>query len=1390
MNTPHTTYRIQFHKHFNFDQFEQTIGYLSTLGVDCIYASPILQAVPGSMHGYGGTDVQQINPEIGSFAQLKKIHTKLKKHQIKWLQDIVPNHMALHQDNTWLMDVFRFGRCSAYHTYFDTALTTPYLQDDRIMVPVLGDSLDNCLRDQQLSVTVQGKQLYVQYHDTKLPLRPMSYLIILKDLIDGSDHAATLEQRLAAAETHADAGSWKELASEIYDTFEKCAPASLLHSIEQFNTDKEKLATLLSLQHYRLCHWQETDMRINYRRFFTVNGLICLNMQSKSTFRAAHVFIQSLLDEGLVQGLRIDHIDGLNNPTQYLRRLRQLSGDDTYIIAEKILGINEALPESWPIQGTTGYEFLALSNNVCIDRKGKKKLTRYYEHLIGHPIEIEKEQYQKKKDIITQHMQGEIDNLADYFLHLNLSQKTVDRDDLKVALTLLLTYFPVYRLYDDAFPLPAASFTRFMDVFDSMAQDPEAPSTAVSILRDTIRYAQRKADSKYRKKAVAFLLRCMQFTGPVMAKGVEDTLMYTFNRFVALNEVGNHPKNFGIRKKDFHHRMQQRQDKWPTSLNASATHDTKRGEDARARLFTLSSIAEEWIQQVNHWEDTVQQSYADKLPDANDRYFVYQTLYAAHPMPGQSIDGFNERLRDYLTKYLREGKEHSDWTAPNIRNEKSLHEFADFLLDPQDIFYPAFLPFFEATVDFGIINSLAQLVLKFTCPGIPDIYQGTELWDLSFVDPDNRRDVGYTERMEYLQQIQGLSPEAALPVLWGERYNGKIKLWLLNRLIRIRQQSAPLRSDGDYIALEVKGKYRRNILAYARAKGNEWVVSIVPVHLAGIPEINIQSLLDFDWADTRVVLQEGVHQWEHALLPLRGEGNELLLSSLFKELPLAVLTSQVKEKARRAGILLPITALATPYGIGDLGSSAFAFMQQLKNAGQSYWQVLPISPISQAQYYSPYSTMSTMAGNPLLIDVEQLKEEGLLTTEECREASVRPQQKINYPLVQAAKQKLLNQAYKRVDFEQEPDFSRFCHDESSWLDDYALFAILHKQHQNSPWYQWPEVYRARDGQALSDFGKKHAMAIHREKWIQYIFFKQWKTLQQYGRQIGIKLIGDVPFYVGHDSADVWCLPQFFSLKPDGTARSIAGVPPDYFNAEGQLWGMPVYDWQRLRQDNYRWWMDRLKQQARLFDLVRLDHFRAFVAYWKVAAEQDSARGGRWIQGPGADFLERLKDEIPTMPFIAEDLGDIDATVYKLRDAYGLPGMRVLQFAFGEDMPRSCHTPHRYTKNCIVYTGTHDNNTLRGWYAEELDRVGRTRLSAYSGFKINKHNVHTQLIRMAYASVADTVIIPMQDILALDSDHRVNSPAKTDGNWDWQLLPDAFGKKHEKALRQLTWIYNR
>ena len=1391
-NVPHTTYRIQFHKDFNFVDFQAIIPYLRELGIDTVYASPILQAKAGSLHGYDSTDMNQLNSELGTTEDLRRIKKLLDKYNIKWLQDIVPNHMAFHTTNAWLMNLLEFGKASTYSDFFDTCYSSNLFEKGKLMVPFLGKTVNEAIGCSELKVVHFNGRLWLSCHGQSYTLRPESYCFILDDHLHATheDFNGLLVQ-INTIQATGDHVGWDGLRMGLLDGL---SDKEINDILKMFNDDFEGLQTLVDSQYYELCPWWESNKRINFRRFFTVNELICMNVQDPQVFAQTHSLIQKLVSEGLIDGLRIDHIDGLYNPTNYLMNLRELVGSKPYIVVEKILGEDEELPRNWPVQGTTGYEFLSTCNNLCTNKSGKKNLDLYYNKLVGSKESLIKIQHTKKCEILENHMQGELDNLV-RLLEIVMGEMSASNiSDVKAILKAFLALFPVYRLYDDHFPLAKSSFLLLSSLFEKMTSDRKLDQQLVRKFRLLFEDAQQNPTAVGREQLTEFLLRCMQLSGPVMAKGVEDTLMYTYNRFIGHNEVGDHPRNFGLSTKKFHKLMRQRQKYWPLSMNASSTHDTKRGEDARSRLSVLTAMSQKWIKQVQIWQDIVWNEYRSDLPHPNDEYFIYQTLIASYPMEkqeGSSDESFEKRLLAYLIKYLREGKERSSWENPNLAYESTVQEFASFLLDKDRPFFKSFYQFIAVVADYGILNSLTQQILKFTCPGVPDIYQGSELWNFSFVDPDNRRSVNYLLHKEYLDAIASMDKKEQIQNLWHSRHDGKIKLWLVQRLAKLRKDDRTLAGESSYIALKVSGRYRKHILAFARRNGDDWLAVIVPLHLAALGKVSKFAPCSFDWSDTTVHLAANQEvKWKHLIAEDIGEGKEIELNRLFKELPLAILKYKVYPSQRSAGILMHVSSLPSPYGIGDLGPEARRFIDQLHQSGQTWWQMLPLGPTDSNQCHSPYSTLSSRAGNPLFIDLKDLVKMGLLEGSELKGIKRKFSLTIDFDEVKSSKNKLLEKAFDRLPPELNIRFTEFLQNESSWLDDYALFKILKMEQGNRPWYEWNSLYRLRDKAALTEIAKKFNKELQREKWIQYIFYSQWDSLRRYAKDHGVRFMGDVPYYVAHDSVDVWVNPKLFSLTDDGKLRTVAGVPPDYFNEDGQLWGMPVYNWSALKETGYRWWIDRLAHNCRLFDQVRLDHFRAFAAFWEVSVDADSAKHGQWITGPGIDFFDRAKDELGNMPFVAEDLGDIDAAVYKVRDHYNLPGMAVLQFAFGKDMTKSPHIPHQYSRTTVAYTGTHDNNTNLSWYNQDLSQSDKSRISKYFGRSIDSSTINNVLIRSLYASVADIVIVPMQDILNLDGSCRMNRPASTTGNWLWRIEQTAYCKSIQNQLYNYTKIYNR
>jgi malto-oligosyltrehalose synthase/4-alpha-glucanotransferase len=1329
MINPISTYRIQFHKDFNFKQFQEVIDYLKKLGVATLYASPVFKAVPGSNHGYDGLHPHEINPEIGSLDQLREISKDLKASDINWLQDIVPNHMGFHSENKWLMDVLEKGKESKYAKFFDIDWR------EKIMIPFLGGSLDEVISNNELKISIRDEKPVVQYYDSWYPLKPG---------------------------TNAD---------------EK--------------TSGEALKKVLDEQHYRLCSWKETDSKINYRRFFTINSLICLNIHDDEVFNEYHSFIKELIDEGILDGLRIDHIDGLYDPTKYLQQLKDLAGDDKYITVEKILQPGEGLPKYWAAHGNTGYDFLALVNNLFTQTRSEQQFTEFYQQLTGDFSPIELHVQNKKAHILFHHMQGELDNLYRLFRDLNIISKrafaTIRQDDLKEAIAEFLIHCPVYRFYGNNFPLSNEEAAAVQSIFNKIGRHNVDLSSAVGLLEQAILHNPPQGDMERNERAAHFYKRCMQFSGPLMAKGVEDTLMYTYNRFIAHNEVGDQPSSFGLSPKQFHDAMAARAIQWAYSQNATSTHDTKRGEDVRARLNVLTDVPELWFSKVAEWQQL--NAEAKGIVDDNDEYFIYQSLVGSYPFPGDDASEFENRMNEYLQKAFREAKTHSNWTEPNEEYETAVKNFVAHLLKKDTQFWNSFQDLLQQISDHGIINSLTQVLLKFTCPGVPDVYQGCEGWDLSFVDPDNRRPVDYEQRSKWLDEITS-ADNIDFAVLWQERYSGKIKLWLTHQLFNFRKQQPELLAQGEYIPLEIHGKYKDNIIAFARKFRQHIYMIAAPLHTAEI--FKDADVLNFDWEDTRITLPQDVDaEWDDIFTEVEEKyKGEVRITEAFASRPFLIWKGKQKIKERSAGILLHISSLASPYGIGDMGTEAKAFADFLYNSKQKYWQLLPLNPTEGGQGHSPYSAVSAMAGNTLLISPDQLAKERLIDQKELSKYHISNEGKVKYAEVEKAKEELLNKAFWQfVKDDNRTDFEVFCEKESYWLNDFAYFSFLKQHNGGKPWFQWSDEYKLRDKSALNNLDEEFSDDLYRIKWLQYIFNKQWKELKAYCNERNISFVGDLPIYVSYDSSDVWSNREIFAIDENGNATGVAGVPPDAFSADGQLWGMPVFKWDVLKERGYDWWLQRIKRNRELFDIIRIDHFRAFAAYWEVPAGELTAKNGQWKEGPGSDFFKAVQNELGELPFIAEDLGDVDDTVFNLRDEFTLPGMKVLQFAFGGDMPQSVHIPHNHSRNFVVYTGTHDNDTTRGWY-KSADQQTKDLLNQYAGKEVFEEEVHWVLARMAYGSVARIAILPMQDVLNLDESARMNIPASADSNWAWRLTLGQVNKDVENKLRHLVHMFNR
>ncbi len=495
---------------------------------------------------------------------------------------------------------------------------------------------------------------------------------------------------------------------------------------------------------------------------------------------------------------------------------------------------------------------------------------------------------------------------------------------------------------------------------------------------------------------------------------------------------------------------------------------------------------------------------------------------------------------------------------------------------------------------------------------------------------------------------------------------------------------------------------------------------------------------------------------------------------------------------RGNGILLHITSLPSPYGIGDFGKEAYWFVDILAENYQSFWQILPLNQTCAVYGNSPYSSFSAYAGNTILISPDLMVEDGVLLKSDIEGYPSFTRESVDYNAVTKYKEEIFRKAFERNkdSLAEHHEFNTFCNENLYWLEDYSLFVSIKKYFNNVDWSKWPESLRDRKEEELKEWKKKLQENILKEHFLQYIFFKQWHSLKDYCDHKGVHIIGDLPIYVNYDSADVWANPEIFKLTDEKKPVFVAGVPPDYFSSTGQLWGHPVYDWAVLKETGYLWWIKRIEHNLRFFHMFRLDHFRGFVGYWEIHAGEEFATNGHWAEAPARDFFNTIVNHFDHLPLIAEDLGVITPDVREVMELYGFPGMKVLLFAFGEDLPSNPYAPHNYTRNGVAYTGTHDNNTARGWFNDETSAEDRKRIFDYIGHQVSEDQIHWELIKLIMSSVADMVIIPMQDLLGLEEDSRMNLPASSDGNWEWRLVPERLSPAITKKLSEMTKIYGR
>ncbi len=880
MYLPSSTYRVQLNSSYTFSQLQSILDYLDKLGISTIYASPITTAIKGSTHGYDVCNPDAVNPEIGTEEELENIARTLSAKRMGWLQDIVPNHMAFITDNDRLMDVMERGASSPYHSYFDINWNhfDPVYRG-KLMVPFIGKDLNNAIADNEIKV-VWEHGIFLSYFDAKYPVAAdsLSFIFSNPDNRKTKEHTDIFLQKL-----NSNKEEWTAARQEWLTGLESEAEA-IQAALDTINQDKALLRKFIDKQHYFLTWFKITESEIDFRRFFTVNQLICLRMEDEFVFDDYHRYVHQLYSKGLVQGLRIDHIDGLYHPQQYVDRLRQRFGEDCYLIAEKILEYNEDISRDWKLQGTSGYEFLSFTNQLLTDKTGAEKLLSFYKELVPQPSSYEDIVFEKKHHFLLTQMGGELQNLLHLAGELNIFKKdTFDKDKLAEALAILMASFPVYRIYPDAYPLHSEALQIAQKAFSKAEAKNGDAQHEMSLLK-TVFTADGTEPEDANK--LLFLMRLMQFTGPLAAKGVEDTTFYVYNPLISHNEVGDSPSQLGISIPDFHNKMKSRQQNNPYSLNATSTHDTKRGEDGRMRINALAALADEWIQNVNHWRQIntpfISLVNSKPAPSTNDEYFIYQSLIGAFPEDLKVTEAFTSRTMAFIEKALREAKVETTYGAPNAEYEEACKHFISSLLDEQHPFLQSFVSFLEKVINIATLYSLIQTIIKITAPGIPDIYQGCELWDVSYVDPDNRRPVDYECRIRNLNEIMEKEKEgtnAVLSFIHQYKKEGREKLYATYKTLNLRRSYNDVFLDGDYIPLSTSDD---GLIAYARKKNNQWIIVVVPLQ-----EEIIQA------KDLSVVLPgDAPNEWQNIYTneTLQADGLLKLQNSL-QQFPVAVLIS-------------------------------------------------------------------------------------------------------------------------------------------------------------------------------------------------------------------------------------------------------------------------------------------------------------------------------------------------------------------------------------------------------------------------------------------------------------------------------------------------------------------
>ena len=929
MNMPTATYRIQFNPAFGFKSAQPVISYLADLGISDLYASPIFQAVKGSTHGYDVVDPNQLNPELGELSDLEGLAAALKAYNMGWIQDIVPNHMAIDSENRMLMDILENGSSSRYFQFFDVDWDYPAASlDKRILAPFLGRFYGECLEDGEIALQYGPDGFKVAYFNLAFPLRIESYLNLFTNLSKLKKKLAeedpdfikllgilyVLKSLSSSDEPEERHNQIKFIQHTLWEAYNSNAviKAFVDENVRTFNGEKEKaesfnfLDDLLSQQVFRLSFWKVAAEEINYRRFFCVNGLISLRVEDEHVLNYTHGLIFDLIEKRVVTGVRIDHVDGLYDPASYLQKVRE-KAPASYIMVEKILNLQEDLPPAWPVQGTTGYDFTNYVNELFCQKENKRAFSRIYASVTGLKNSYEEVVRDNKKLMIQEDMASDVHNLAQLLKKISSRDRhgsDITLNALRRALTEVLAVFPVYRTYINQDVVSDNDRKYILAAVDrARANFPALLHEFAFIRRFLLLDFPDYVSEAEKRDWLHFAMRFQQLTGPVMAKGVEDTTHYVYNRLLSLNEVGGRPDHFGCSLEEFHHFNMKKRDLWPDSLNATSTHDTKRGEDARARINVLSEMPDEWLKKLRTWikinRGKKKRLSGIAVPDRNDEYFLYQTLIGAWPFSDAEYPEFMARIKSYIVKAVREAKVHTAWLKPDTEYEDAYVSFAEKILarSEANAFLKEFIPFCQRVSHYGILNSLSQTLIKITSPGVPDFYQGSELWDLSLVDPDNRRPVDFDQRRAMLAGIRE-QDEADIgrlvQDLLSTKEDGKIKLLLIYRALKAKKAHRDIFRFGAYLPLESAGRFRRHVIAFAWRYQRQWALVIAPRFLSHLVQEGDFPLGRQVWQDTEVIMPHGAPAaWRNVITnEVLSAGHALSIGDILLNFPVALLMGE------------------------------------------------------------------------------------------------------------------------------------------------------------------------------------------------------------------------------------------------------------------------------------------------------------------------------------------------------------------------------------------------------------------------------------------------------------------------------------------------------------------